>query len=93
VARRIDPDHDIWAAAEPIVRRWVARELSPAATLRSLATEARAALAALPRLAAERQASPHPEPAGARTGVGPGVAFALGAICAAAAFALAVWLR
>ena len=31
VARRIDPDHDIWAAAEPVVRRWIARELSPAA--------------------------------------------------------------
>ena len=31
VARRIDPDHDIWAAADPVVRRWIARELSPPA--------------------------------------------------------------
>jgi ubiquinone biosynthesis protein len=27
VARRIDPGHDIWAAARPVVERWVAREL------------------------------------------------------------------
>jgi ubiquinone biosynthesis protein len=31
VARRIDPDHDIWEAARPVVERWIARELSPAA--------------------------------------------------------------
>jgi len=29
VARRIDPEHDIWAAARPVVERWMARELSP----------------------------------------------------------------
>ena len=29
VARRIDPDLDIWAAAEPVVQRWILRELSP----------------------------------------------------------------
>ena len=29
VARRIDPDHDIWEAARPVVERWIARELSP----------------------------------------------------------------
>ena len=27
VARRIDPNHDIWRAAEPVVRRWITREL------------------------------------------------------------------
>ena len=31
VARRIDPAHDIWEAARPVVERWIARELSPAA--------------------------------------------------------------
>jgi ubiquinone biosynthesis protein len=40
VARRIDPDHDIWAAADPVVRRWIARELSPAAKARDFADEA-----------------------------------------------------
>lgn len=29
VARRIDPDLDIWTAAEPVVQRWILRELSP----------------------------------------------------------------
>src|SRR5581483_6998555 len=51
VARRIDPEHDIWAAAEPVVARWIARELSPAARLRDFGREARAAVSALARLA------------------------------------------
>jgi ubiquinone biosynthesis protein len=51
VARRIDPDNDIWAAAEPVVARWIARELSPAAKLRDFAREARAAVATLARMA------------------------------------------
>ncbi len=29
VARRIDPDHDIWTAARPVVERWIRREFSP----------------------------------------------------------------
>ena len=29
VARRIDPNLDIWTAAEPVVQRWILRELSP----------------------------------------------------------------
>jgi ubiquinone biosynthesis protein len=94
VARRIDPSHDIWAAAEPIVRRWIMRELSPAARMRALAGEARAAMAALGRLA-EREA-----PAGAIAagearppGWGPWVAFVCGVALAALTFALAAWLR
>jgi ubiquinone biosynthesis protein len=39
VARRIDPDNDIWSAARPIVERWVRRELSPAARVRALAAD------------------------------------------------------
>ena len=35
VARRIDPNHDMWAAAEPVVRRWILRELSPAQGVRT----------------------------------------------------------
>ena len=31
VARRLDPETDIWIAARPVVERWVARELSPQA--------------------------------------------------------------
>ena len=93
VARRIDPDFDIWTAAEPVVRRWATRELSPAATLRSLAAETRAALAAVPRLAAAEHRPPPPDSADTRAGLSLWVAFALGAASAALAFALAVWLR
>lgn len=39
VARRIDPDHDIWTAAKPVVERWIARELSPVARARRLADQ------------------------------------------------------
>jgi ubiquinone biosynthesis protein len=52
VARRICPDHDIWTAAEPVVRRWIARELSPATRIRRLAGEAEQAVRNLARLAA-----------------------------------------
>src|SRR5579871_2462980 len=44
VARRLDPGHNLWAAAEPVVARWVARELSPIARVRSLAGDAERAL-------------------------------------------------
>ncbi|MGA2952238.1 MAG: 2-polyprenylphenol 6-hydroxylase [Caulobacteraceae bacterium] len=90
VARRIDPDHDIWTASEPVVRRWIARELSPTAQVRSFAAEARGALAALSALAAARSA---PSPGPRRKGLDAWAAFALGAALAGLAFALAVWLR
>jgi ubiquinone biosynthesis protein len=40
VARRLCPDHDIWAAADPVVRRYILRELAPPARIRRLAEEA-----------------------------------------------------
>ncbi|HEY8573434.1 2-polyprenylphenol 6-hydroxylase [Phenylobacterium sp.] len=51
VARRIDPDHDIWAASDPVVRRWMARELSPVTRIQRLAGEAELAIRNLARLA------------------------------------------
>lgn len=51
VARRIDPEHDIWAASEPVVRRWVARELSPITRVKQFAGDAEAALRNIARLA------------------------------------------
>lgn len=51
VARRLDPDCDLWAAADPVVRRWVARELSPTARVLDLAEDVRKALQGLARLA------------------------------------------
>lgn len=38
VSRRIDPDHDIWAAARPVVERWIRREFSPVAAFRRALT-------------------------------------------------------
>ncbi|HEY9216514.1 MAG TPA: AarF/UbiB family protein, partial [Phenylobacterium sp.] len=58
VARRIDPEHDIWAAADPIVRRWMARELSPVTQVRRLADEALGTLQALRRRLEAEAAGP-----------------------------------
>ena len=51
VARKIDPGHNLWASAEPVVRRWIMRELSPAAKVKELASDAVKALQALARMA------------------------------------------
>ena len=49
VARRIDPDSEIWEAARPIVSRWVQRELGPAARARDFAQRGVRVLEALER--------------------------------------------
>ena len=88
VARRIDPTHDIWAAADPVVRGWIARELGPAAKLQTFIKDAADAIAGMARLA-RAQAS---EPAPAVTLVQPPerhgalLWFALGALAAGLAF-------
>lgn len=89
VARRIDPDHDIWGASEPVVRRWITRELSPATRVRQLAGEAETALRNLARLTEPRtvavvEADP---PSGSRL-----LWFALGAVAAGAAFVVGALL-
>jgi len=58
VARRIDPEHDIWAAADPVVRRYILRELAPPARLKRLAEEGLRAAEGLVR----RLESPVPGP-------------------------------
>jgi ubiquinone biosynthesis protein len=47
VARRLDPDFDMWTTAEPVVREWMERHVGPAARLE----EAGDAISALARLA------------------------------------------
>jgi ubiquinone biosynthesis protein len=86
VARRVDPGVDIWQAAEPVVRRWIARELSPVARLKDLGEQARDVLA---RLASEPTPAQPPVVA-TRTGWDAG-SFAVGILAAALAFA-AGWL-
>jgi ubiquinone biosynthesis protein len=56
VARRLNPAHDVWASAEPIVRRYISRELSPVATTKRHLSDALSALKAIARIA-ERQAT------------------------------------
>jgi ubiquinone biosynthesis protein len=90
VARRIDPEHNIWAAAEPVVRRWIARELSPAARIKRLAGEAETAIRNIARMTTQRDTGPATALEPARSGGG-FLWFALGALAAGAAF-LAGWL-
>jgi ubiquinone biosynthesis protein len=89
VARRLYPDHDMWQAADPVVRRWIGRELSPVARAKELADDAVRALRALARLAERQEAAP------ATVVVAPPPSrlawFALGAVVAGLA-GLAGWL-
>ncbi len=92
VARRIDPDLDIWLTAEPIVRRWIAREVSPAALAVALVKDIRGALAAFAQTSVGRP--PPAPPSEARPEpTAPWLAFALGVVLAALIFALAALLR
>jgi ubiquinone biosynthesis protein len=87
VARRIDPEHDIWAAAEPVVKRWIARELSPVTRIQRFAGEAETAIRNIARMAqAPVEAQPVVRPAGGLRW------FAMGAAVAGAAFLLAALL-
>ena len=87
VARSIWPDLDIWTAADPVVRRWMTRELSPAARLNRLGEQAGRILS---RLSALAEAPPAPAAPERR---GPGGAFLLAAgalVAALSALAVAV---
>jgi ubiquinone biosynthesis protein len=92
VARRIDPEHDIWAAADPVVRRWIARELSPPARIRRLAEEGLSVLEGLARHARAEPLSQivkeEPPRGGSRL-----LWFAAGAALAGLAFAIAAFVR
>ena len=59
MARRLNPDHDLWAAAQPVVERWIRRELGPQAQVREAVDEVVATLRALSQWA---QRPPEPTP-------------------------------
>lgn len=82
VARRIDPKHDIWAAAEPVVRRWIARELSPISRIKQLAGEAETAMRNIARMTQAPPAVVAPPPSRSNALLW----FALGAAVAGGAF-------
>ncbi len=92
VARGICPDHDMWKAADPVVRRWMLRELSPAAKARRFADEALEALRNLARLL---ETPPVPAVAVVEPRDQPSSAFwfAAGAVVAGLAFLLAALVR
>ncbi len=96
VGRRIDPALDIWAAAEPIVRRWIAAELSPTRRVAEIAREARAALTRLaspPTDAAPTPTAPQAESGRVAQGRLDAMSLAMGALLAALAFAAFALLR
>lgn len=92
VARRIDPEHDIWAASEPVVRRWIARELSPVSRVREFAADAERALRNIARMSAAPATTVAvvEAPAKAESRL---AWFAIGALVSGAAFLAAAWLR
>lgn len=91
VARRLNPDHDLWAAAAPVVERWIRRELGPQAQVRDAIEELRATLKALARLA---QNPPQAQTVVIREAHTPAwmiVAVTLAGTAAAAALVLSLW--
>jgi ubiquinone biosynthesis protein len=92
VARRIQPDHDIWTAADPVVRRWMARELSPAARIKRFADEAATAMRNLARLIENPPVAAPVEVKVERRGRSAILWFAAGAVVAGAAFLAAMYL-
>ena len=50
VARRLNPEHDLWAASKPVVERWIRRELGPQAQVRDAIQELRDTLKAISHL-------------------------------------------
>ena len=94
VARRIFPEHDMWAAADPVVRRWIARELSPASRLRRLGEEAALAVRTLAHLAETAVPGGQGVTMVERRGEWRWLwGFAAGALAAGAAFVAATLLR
>lgn len=75
VARGIDPTHDIWTAAEPIVESWVKSELGPAGASKLVSENAREITDRLKKLPMIMDAVEHtllaPQPAPPRQGFAP----------------------
>jgi ubiquinone biosynthesis protein len=91
VARRLNPDHDLWAAARPVVERWIRRELGPQAQVRDALEDLRATLKALSRLA---QNPPAPASVVIRETRSPAwliVGVTVAALASAAALVLSLW--
>ncbi len=97
VARSIDPAHNIWQAAKPIVDRWTKREFGPEGLKKLAVATAREAMSRLRKLpetlqklddALARAAEPAPAPVVVKRTTGWGWAFTGFAIAAASAAGL-----
>ncbi|HRO33819.1 MAG TPA: 2-polyprenylphenol 6-hydroxylase [Brevundimonas sp.] len=91
VARRLNPDHDLWNAARPVVERWIRRELGPAAQAKEALDETLAALKAISRLV---QNPPQPQTVVIERVRGPGWVAAVLAVLlgmTATALVLSLW--
>jgi ubiquinone biosynthesis protein len=93
VGRRIYPHHDIWSAADPVVRRWMARELSPAARIKRFADEAATALRNIARLVENPPAPAVVNVADDGRDRSALLWFAAGTVVSGAAFLAALYLR
>lgn len=103
VARSIDPAHNIWQAAKPIVERWTRREFGPEGLRRLAVDTAREAIARLRKLpetlekldaALTRAAAPPAPPVVVKRTTGWGWAltgFAIAAISAAGLWVLLIY--
>lgn len=81
VARRLEADHDLWAAARPIVQAWIARELSPIARAQRLAEQGTRIIEGLARWAENPAPAPVVvEPHGNGLWVGMSVGLSIGAL-------------
>ena len=91
VARRLNPDHDLWAAAQPVVEQWIRRELGPAAQVRDVLADVLTTARAASHLV---QNPPVAETVIVREAVTPVwlvVTATLGAVMSAAALVLSLW--
>jgi ubiquinone biosynthesis protein len=84
VARRIDPECDIWSAAEPVFRRWITRELAPPALGLRLMQDGMEVLQGLKR----RLQAPEPEAPVVAPRDPSWIWFVMGALTAGGAFLL-----
>ena len=91
VARRLNPDHDLWAAAQPVVERWITRELGPAAQARDAFKELLEAARALSKLLREGPPEPPAPVVIVKPSRWPGVMAIVAAIMAAGALAASLW--
>ncbi|RZJ40511.1 MAG: ubiquinone biosynthesis protein UbiB, partial [Brevundimonas sp.] len=91
VARRLNPDHDLWSAAQPVVERWIRRELGPQAQIRDTLDELRATLKALAKLAQNPPQAQTVIVREARTPVWVVVCVTVAMCAAVAALVLSLW--